>query len=217
MDGTTTRMPSLPQQTVDCRAGTLAGRERTDTVWRSRTAVLIAGLFCFRIAYAWFVPLDLVHDEAYYWDWSRQLDWGYYSKPPMVAWLIAAATSIGGSSAFTVRLPAVFLGTFSLVWIYLLATTLYGRRAGFWGVCLAAATPGNVALSLLMTIDAPFLFCWSAALYFFWRLIQADCQRTGWLAGDRDRDRTWAVVETDDVRFSRSGGTVPDHKPRGSS
>lgn len=150
-------------------------------VWLHRTIWLIAGLLCFRLIYAWFVPLDLVHDEAYYWDWSRQLDWGYYSKPPMIAWVIAAATSLGGSSAFVVRLPAVLLGTLSLVWMYLLASSYYGRRAGFWTACLSAATPGSAALSLLMTIDAPFLFCWSGALYSFWRLLQTEDRRLRWL------------------------------------
>lgn len=188
MDGTTTRQSAQDERTVLGDSGTPAARIRvdhgartSDKVWRRRTALLIAGLLLFRLAYAWIVPLDLVHDEAYYWDWSRQLDWGYYSKPPMVAWLIAAGTSMAGSTAFAVRLPAVLLGTCSLVWLYLLGTALYGRRAGFWAVCLAAATPGNVALGLLMTIDAPLLFCWSASLYLFWRLIQADCRRAGWL------------------------------------
>lgn len=33
-------------------------------------------------------PLDLSGDEAHYWDWSRQLDWSYYSKGPAVAYVI---------------------------------------------------------------------------------------------------------------------------------
>ena len=152
-----------------------------DRVWLHRTCWLLLVLGVFRIAYTWLVPLDLVHDEAYYWDWSRRLAWGYYSKPPLVAWLIALSTSLGGSSTFFVRLPSVLLGTVGLAWMYLLAASLYGRRAGFWAVCLTAATPGNAAVSLLMTIDAPFLFCWGAALFSFWRLLQADCRRTWWL------------------------------------
>ena len=37
---------------------------------------------------AWGCPHDLAPDEAHYWDWSRNLDWGYYSKGPLIAWLI---------------------------------------------------------------------------------------------------------------------------------
>ncbi len=156
--------------------------ELADTkVWRLRTLWLIIGLGCFRILLASAVPLDLIHDEAYYWDWSRQLDWGYYSKPPLVAWLIALSTWVGGTSVFFVRLPAVLLGTGGLVWMYLLAARLYGRRAGFWAVLISAVTPGNSVLSLLMTIDAPLLFCWGGALYGFWRLLERDAKRLPWL------------------------------------
>jgi undecaprenyl-diphosphatase len=131
--------------------------------------------------YALIAPLDLVHDEAYYWDWSRQLDWGYYSKPPMIAWLIWLTTSLGGSTTFMVRLPAVLLGTGGLAWIYLLASRLYGRRAGFWAALISAATPGNVVVSLLMTIDAPLIFFWGGALYGFWRFLERDARQTWWL------------------------------------
>ena len=57
--------------------------------WNKRFFLLLALTTVFRLAYLLSVPLDLAGDEAYYWDWSRQLDWGYFSKPPMVAWIIA--------------------------------------------------------------------------------------------------------------------------------
>jgi undecaprenyl-diphosphatase len=151
-----------------------------DRRWFKRTIWLIAALGTLRLFYAAIVPLDLVHDEAYYWEWSRQLDWGYYSKPPMIAWLIGLSTRLGGSSPLFVRLPAIVLGSLGLIWIYLLAARFYGRRAGFWAVCLAAATPANAALSLLMTIDAPLMFCWAAALYSFWRLWEPGPHRGWW-------------------------------------
>jgi undecaprenyl-diphosphatase len=81
-----------------------------------------------------------------------------------------------------VRLPAVLLGTGSLACVYLLAGKLYGRRAGFWAVAISAATPGSVVLGLLMTIDAPLIFFWSAALYTFWRFLERDPKQWLWLA-----------------------------------
>ena len=39
--------------------------------------------------------LPLLGDEAYYWAWSRQLDWSYFDHPPMIAWMIKAATLLG--------------------------------------------------------------------------------------------------------------------------
>lgn len=36
----------------------------------------------------------LMDDEAYYWVYSRFLDWGYFDHPPMVAFLIKAGYAI---------------------------------------------------------------------------------------------------------------------------
>jgi dolichyl-phosphate-mannose-protein mannosyltransferase len=54
---------------------------------------------------------DLFDDEAYYWLWSRYLDWGYFDHPPLLAWLIALTTGwIDGE--WGVRLgPCVVLTT----------------------------------------------------------------------------------------------------------
>lgn len=148
--------------------------------WLALSLATLLILLLIRILYTAFVPLDLIHDEAYYWDWSRRLDWGYYSKPPMVAWLIALA-SWTGSDEFNVRLPAVLLGTGSLGFIYLLAASMYNRRAGFLAMILAAATPGNTALSLIMTIDAPLIFFWTASLFFVWKYVAEEKANPFWL------------------------------------
>lgn len=144
--------------------------DRGDSWWRW-TLIFVFTLFGLRLIYAYFVPLDLVHDEAYYWEWSRRPDWGYYSKPPMVAWLIHLATALGGNETWVVRWPAITLGTWGLLWVYALGSRLYSPQAGFWATVIAAFNPGNGAMSLLMTIDAPLLFCWGAVLYFAWRCL----------------------------------------------
>src|SRR5436189_6292460 len=69
-------------------------------------------------------PFDLTEDEAHYWEWSRHLDYGYYSKPPGIAWVIAAAIRVGGALGLTgdgsgaapmpvIRMPAVLFGVLS--------------------------------------------------------------------------------------------------------
>jgi len=151
-------------------------------LWTRRAIWLLSGLALFRILYLALDPFDLVHDEAYYWDWSRQLDYGYFSKPPMIAWIIGLSTWLMGDTEFAVRLPATLLGTGSLAFIFLLARRMYDAKVGFWAMLLAAMTPGNVAMSLLMTIDSPFLFFWSAAMYCFWRLLERGEDRWKWIA-----------------------------------
>ncbi len=132
---------------------------------------IIASVAFLRLLYAIAFPLDLSGDEAYYWDWGRRLSWGYFSKPPLIAWLMALAGWLGGQTDTGIRIMAALLGTGSLLFCYLLTRQLWGRSAAFWAVLLTVASPDNVALNLILTIDAPLVFFWSGALFFFYNLI----------------------------------------------
>jgi len=157
---------------IECQVGGSRGAtslQWSEVAWTRRTFLLLLALCCVRVAYLAVVPLDLCPDEAYYWDWSRRLDWGYYSKPPMIAWIIALATSLGGDSEFVIRLPAAVLGTFGLWPVFALGRDIFSARVGFWASVAVAATPGMAAMNLLMTIDAPFLCAWAFAVWCVWR------------------------------------------------
>lgn len=149
---------------------------------RSRVIAGLVLLAIVRIVYLMICPLELIPDEAYYWDWSRQLDWSYYSKPPMIAWLIAFATSCGGNSEFAIRLPATLLGTLGLWSVYELGRQVYNHQAGVLAMVIVAASPGMTALCLLMTIDAPFLVAWTSSVYCIWRVFGGDTVNNRWLA-----------------------------------
>lgn len=51
-------------------------------------------------------PLNLYPDEAQYWFWAQDFDFGYFSKPPLIAWIIAAATSLCGDGEACARARA---------------------------------------------------------------------------------------------------------------
>ena len=49
---------------------------------------------------------DFCGDEAEYWAWSRRLDWSYFSRGPLIAWLIRLATELfGGLSKWLTGSP----------------------------------------------------------------------------------------------------------------
>jgi 4-amino-4-deoxy-L-arabinose transferase-like glycosyltransferase len=102
-------------------------------------------------------------DEAHYWEWSRRLDWSYYSKGPLVAYLIALSTGLGQPTAFWVRLPAVLLGTLTGGLAWLLARRMIGEAGAALALVMLSVMPLYAAGSLLMTIDAPFVCCWALA------------------------------------------------------
>jgi hypothetical protein len=166
-----------------------------DAVWRWRllAALLILGAAGLRIAYLTHdCPLDLVPDEAHYWDWSRHLDWSYYSKGPFVAWLIRGSCALVGpwaeqhfgSAMLAVRLPAVVCGSLLLVSLYVLTVQVYGReRLAVAVVALALTLPLIAAGSSLMTIDAPYTCCWGWALVLAYQAIFRGSRWAWWALG----------------------------------
>ncbi|MBL7076077.1 MAG: glycosyltransferase family 39 protein [Kiritimatiellae bacterium] len=117
---------------------------------------------------------DLIGDEAYYWQWSRHLDWCYYSKGPLVAWTIRLGTLIFGNTVLGIRFFSVCFGTGTLLLLYWLTRRLFSRRVALWTLVLAACTPLFVVGSLLMTIDPLFIFFWLASACLFWRAKHTD-------------------------------------------
>ncbi|HLJ93155.1 MAG TPA: glycosyltransferase family 39 protein [Gemmataceae bacterium] len=142
--------------------------------WRIGAGLLVLASAGLHLGYlAYHCPLDLAPDEAHYWDWSRHLDWSYYSKGPFVAYLIRAGSVLAGAwsrqmtatDMVAVRLPAVVCGSLLLVSLYILTAQVYRREGlAFAVVALALTLPVVVAGSSLMTIDAPYTCCWGWAL-----------------------------------------------------
>ncbi len=124
---------------------------------------------------------DLAADEAQYWDWSRHLDLGYYSKPPLIAYLIKGLTKLGGHSPWSIRSGAVLLSVGSAAFLYLLTWRISGKeRTALLAVVLTLAMPATWAGSILMTIDPLLAFFWIAAMYCFHRAVAEG--RYWWIA-----------------------------------
>lgn len=143
------------------------------TVCRSLALLLIVTFAALRILYLlWDCPIDLVPDEAHYWDWSRNLDWSYYSKGPLVAWLIRGSWELFGSTAnpaisqtLAVRMPAIVCGSLIMLGVYVLTLQIYAReRIALLLTALSLFLPLTHAASFLMTIDSPYVCCWTWAL-----------------------------------------------------
>lgn len=108
---------------------------------------------------------------------------GYYSKPPLVAWLIAVTTGLFGDSEFAVRLAAPLLHAGSAIFIYAIGARLYEPRVGFWSALAYATLPGASVSSFIISTDAPLLLCWAVALYAFIRAREEDGWRWWIVAG----------------------------------
>ncbi|HXX53194.1 MAG TPA: glycosyltransferase family 39 protein, partial [Thermodesulfovibrionales bacterium] len=131
-------------------------------------AVLLV-LSIFRVYYILYGPLDLSPDEAHYWEWSRRLDLSYYSKGPMIAYLIALSTSFFGDNVFGVRFLAVAFSVLSSIFLYKLGKEMYHEDVGAASAILLQLIPLFSAFGVIFTIDSPFIFFWILSLYLFWK------------------------------------------------
>jgi 4-amino-4-deoxy-L-arabinose transferase-like glycosyltransferase len=134
---------------------------------RSGVGALLAWLAIVTLYRMWVLPrlgITLYVDEAQYWTWSQQLDWGYFSKPPVIAWLIAASTSWLGDGMMVVKLPAFVLYPATAWVLFLLGRELFDARIGMRAAVTFSLLPFVSALGLFVSTDAPLMFFWALAI-----------------------------------------------------
>lgn len=105
--------------------------------------------------------IGLGPDEAQYWTWSQDLDWGYYSKPPGIAWQIWLGTHYFGNTELGVRLMSLFLSCFFPFLIYFLAWVCgLSAVSCFWAGIMMALTPLGIASSYFAITDIGMILFW---------------------------------------------------------
>lgn len=147
--------------------------QRTFAPSLALVALLVGALTIIRYVGLHYSVVDLFFDESQYWAWSRELAFGYFSKPPLLAWIIAASSAVCGDTESCVRAasPILYFGT-SLV-IYAIADELYDARTAFWSALTFTLLPGVVFSTRIISTDVPLLFCWALALLAWVKLLRA--------------------------------------------
>lgn len=125
-----------------------------------------------RLVALWLNATDLFFDEAQYWSWSLEPAFGYYSKPPLIAWLITVSTAFCGTSEFCIRLPAPLMHTATALAVFILGQRLYNHRIGLLAALAFATLPGVSLSSGIISTDVPLLLCWALALIGFAALFE---------------------------------------------
>jgi 4-amino-4-deoxy-L-arabinose transferase-like glycosyltransferase len=120
--------------------------------------ISLAVLTLFRLAALAYSQTELFFDEAQYWFWSRELAFGYYSKPPLIAWIIRGATELCGQGEACIRAPSALIHAATATLVFAIGRQLYDSRNGFWSGLVYATLPGVSLSSSLISTDAPLLF-----------------------------------------------------------
>jgi glycosyltransferase involved in cell wall biosynthesis len=136
----------------------------------------------FRLFYIQWV--ELAPDEAYYYTWSRSLQWGYYDHPPMVGFLIWVSTIIGGPGEFGVRWGWVVMGALTTFLLYRLGAKMFASdRAGFYAALLMNISLLGSTGAVIVTPDGPQGLFWVLAISSVYRTFRGESNCWWYLTG----------------------------------
>jgi dolichol-phosphate mannosyltransferase len=147
----------------------MPARNLSEVRWRVFVVGLIGYAFFLRVIFS--AQIELLPEEAYYWNYSRHLDIGYLDHPPMVAWLIRLGIDLFGNSEFGVRFGALGCGAVTAFFAYRLARNLFGEETALIALAMSQVLPFFFLAGMLMTPDAPLTAAWTASLYFLERAL----------------------------------------------
>jgi len=152
-----------------------------DTHWLRLGYIVIFVMLIARWLYIASGTIELEKDEAYQWLWSKHLALSYYSKPPGIALIQFAGTSLWGDTQFGIRFfPPLFAAILSVMVLRFFAREV-SARAGFWLLLIVTAVPLPGIGTILITPDPPMVLCWMWALVAGWRAAQPEGKTRDWL------------------------------------
>jgi 4-amino-4-deoxy-L-arabinose transferase-like glycosyltransferase len=138
----------------------------------NKNLFVVCFALCFiRILSLYFVELPLWVDEAQYWGWSKQLAFGYYSKPPFIAWLIALSSNLFNDSEFAIRFFAPICHLIVSICVYFISRNFYDNKTSLLSALIYISLPAVSISSNFISADAPLILFWALSLLLFIKLI----------------------------------------------
>ena len=135
---------------------------------------LLLAVLAMLAGWRWWVAsgLPLSVDEAYYHAWSLTPDWGYWTKPPLIAWAIGSASAICGPTTACVRGVGVVAFTVSSWLIYLLSRSMGQSPSVSAAAGIGFATlPLTTFYGMVASTDSMLLLCWVLCMVCLWQAL----------------------------------------------
>jgi 4-amino-4-deoxy-L-arabinose transferase-like glycosyltransferase len=145
--------------------------------WRAGFIAVFVVLFIVKLWIA--ATLSPFGDEAFYWQESRQLAWGYSDLPPLTAGLIRLGESVAGHGLLGMRWPFLLIGS-ALPWLLVaLGRVAFDARTGWQAGLLCMALPLAGSLGVMALPDVPLTVAILLAVLFLLRAMARD-RRVDW-------------------------------------
>ncbi len=127
---------------------------------------------------------DLHYEEAQYWLWSKHIDWSYYSKPGMVAWMNKLSTMLFGDNELAVKIPAIFAGFIISIVLFLFGKRMFhDNKVALLASFIPYLMPFYYSITFFHSTDAFLCMFWLLASYFLWQALENDSWKNWLLTG----------------------------------
>lgn len=125
---------------------------------------------------------QLLHDEAYYWVWSKHLSFGYYDHPPLVAlWIKISSLFFNGELG--VRFFSTISFSFTLFFIWKCIDDYRKQQYVWLYFLLIVSTALLNVYGFIAVPDTPLLFFTAVFLYTYKRLLEVNTLVYAFLMG----------------------------------
>ena len=158
-------------------ASVVAGLAR----WRAAFVTSFLCLLAVKLILA--ASLQPFGDEAFYWQESRHLAWGYSDLPPLTAWLIRLGEAIAGHGVLGMRWPFLLMGS-ALPWLMVtFGRRAFDARAGWQAGLLCLCLPLAGSLGVMAMPDVPLTVAGAVAMLALLRAMDENRWQDGLLLG----------------------------------
>ena len=122
-------------------------------------AIFIFFLLITRLYINHLLKIPLHFDEAQYWSWSKQMAWGYFSKPPFLAWCINFISNICGNGEGCIRSLSPFFHIATTLGIFYSSFKITNKISNsIFASIIFLLMPGITFSSLFISTDVPLIF-----------------------------------------------------------
>ncbi len=150
--------------------------------WISLGITLAACVFALRLVFLG--GMEVIPQEAYYWNYAQHLSPGYLDHPPLVAATIYAGETIFGHNVWGSRFGAFIYGIIFIVIFYRYARLQVDQTCAVFATSFALLLPYYfLGSGFLITPDAGLSLAWVMAIYFFYRVLINDESRAWYGVG----------------------------------
>ncbi len=128
-------------------------------------------LFLIKIVAINFTTFNLFGDEAQYWLWAKNLDFGYFSKPPLLAWSLGFYTSVFGDGFVVLKMMPSIIYFITALALYDLCKKLgLNKNNALSCSLLFLFIPAVSFSSFILSTDVFLLLFWTLSLSILLRI-----------------------------------------------